>query len=131
MNTIIQWNCRGFRNNFNDLNILAQDVNPVAFCLQETYYKHSDALLLRPYDMYNCYAQGDERACGGASVLIRQGTLHSVVPLQTHIQAVAVRITFHIAITLCSIYVPPSSSPSAADFQALLDQLPQPLLILI
>ena len=95
---------------------LAQDFNPVAFCLQETYYKQSDVQHLRPYDMYNCYAKVDERACGGASVLIRQGTLHSVVSLQTNIQAVAVRITIHIALTLCSIYVPPSSSPSAADF---------------
>jgi hypothetical protein len=93
------------------------------------YYKQSDVQHLSPYDMYNCYAKGDERACAGASVLIRQGTLHSVVSLQTNIQAVAVRITIHIALTLCSIYVPPSSSPSAADFQALLDQLPQPFLL--
>jgi endonuclease/exonuclease/phosphatase (EEP) superfamily protein YafD len=79
--------------------------------------------------MYNCYAQGDERACGGASVLIRQGTLHSVVPLQTNIQAVAVRLTLHVALTLCSIYIPPSTSPSVAEGQALLDQLPQPFLL--
>jgi hypothetical protein len=79
--------------------------------------------------MYNCYAQGDERVSGGSSVLIRQDTLHSVVPLQTNIQAVAVRLTLHVALTLCSIYIPPSSSPSVADFQALLNQLPQPFLL--
>jgi hypothetical protein len=129
MNTIIQLNCRGFRNNFTDINILAHDFNPVAFCLQETYYKQTDNQILRPFDMYNYYAQGDERISGGTSLLIRQGTLHSVVPLQTNIQAVAVRLTLHVTLTLCSIYVPPSSSPSVIDFQALLDQLPQPFIL--
>ena len=58
MNTIVQWNCRGFRNNFNGISILAHDLNPAAFCLQETYYKNTDTQVLRLFDMYNCYAKG-------------------------------------------------------------------------
>jgi exonuclease III len=40
--TFIQWNCRGFRVNFNELSLLIQNHNPVALCLQETHLKDTD-----------------------------------------------------------------------------------------
>ena len=42
---------------------------------------------------------------GGLSILIRQGVLHSPVNLTTNLQAVAVRLTLHVAVTLCSLYI--------------------------
>ena len=42
---------------------------------------------------------------GGSSILIRQGVLHSPVNLTTNLQAVAVRLTLHVAVTLCSLYI--------------------------
>jgi exonuclease III len=38
----IQWNCRGFRVNFNELSLLIQNHNPGALCLQETHLKDTD-----------------------------------------------------------------------------------------
>ena len=35
MAQIVQWNCRGFRANYNELSLLMCNLEPIAFCLQE------------------------------------------------------------------------------------------------
>ena len=67
--TFIQWNCRGFRVNFNELSLLIQNYSPVAICLQETHLKDTDKINMKNYTMYNHYAQGD-RASGGSSIAV-------------------------------------------------------------
>ena len=131
-NTIIQWNCRGFQANYDEVGLLAQDFNPVAFCLQETYIKEaeSDKIDFPHFKGYHSYSPNTEKATGGSSVFVRNGTLHSPVKLHTNLQAVAVRLTLHITLTLCSIYIPPSSALQLTDLQNLVDQLPQPFLLL-
>ena len=49
---------------------------------------------------------------------------------QTNLQAVAVSITLHRVITLCSIYIPPSSRLSAKDLDDLVPQLASPFILL-
>ena len=41
-NTIIQWNCRGLRANYDELQLLLNDYDPAVVCLQETYLKESN-----------------------------------------------------------------------------------------
>ena len=55
---------------------------------------------------------------------------HSHIPLNTNLQAVAVSITLHRVITLCSIYIPPSSRLSLKDLDDLVPQLPSPFILL-
>ena len=50
--------------------------------------------------------------------------------LDTNLQAVAVRLTLRIAITLCSLYIPPSCSIQAADLDRLVAKLPRRFLIM-
>ena len=38
---LLQWNCRGLKCNFNELQILCQDHNPLVIALQETRLKES------------------------------------------------------------------------------------------
>ena len=57
-------------------------------------------------------------------------TPHSHIPLNTNLQAVAVSITLHRVITLCSIYIPPSSRLSLKDLDDLVPQLPSPFILL-
>ena len=45
-NTIIQWNCRGLRANYDELQLLLNDYDPAVVCLQETYLKEPIMLLL-------------------------------------------------------------------------------------
>ena len=54
----------------------------------------------------------------------------SIVFRRVNLQAVAVSITLHRAITLCSIYIPPISRLSAKDLDDLVPQLPSPFILL-
>ena len=127
---ILQWNCRGFRVNFNELSLLAQHYNPQAICLQETHFKDSDNINMRGFSIYNAFSSDSDKAKGGTSVLVRQGVIHSQVPLKTKLQAVAVQLSLFKTITLCSIYIPPSDNLRLQDLDDLVQQLPKPFLLL-
>ena len=44
---------------------------------------------------------------GGFSILVNKNITQSIVTLNTNLQAVAVKVTAHKTITLCSVYLPP------------------------
>ena len=48
-NTIIQWNCRGLRANYAELQLLLNDYDPAVVCLQETYLKEPNHVTFRNY----------------------------------------------------------------------------------
>ena len=105
--TIIQWNCRGVKPNFNEIKILSDIHKTAIFCLQETYLNTVD-FSMRGFSCYNniCHDVSG-RACGGVSVFVRDGIIHSRVPLNTVLQAEAVTITNGKVFTVCSLYLPP------------------------
>ena len=129
---IIQWNCRGIKTNFNELKVLTQTHNPSIIALQETHLKETDNLSLKNYHMYNTFSPDgpEERAKGGSSLLIKQGIIHSHIPLNTDLQAVAARITLDKTVTICSLYIPPASRLQRIDLDNLVDQLPAPFILL-
>ena len=49
MATVIQWNMRGLRANYNELEILIGTFRPVAFCLQELLVPDSYVFQNRQY----------------------------------------------------------------------------------
>ena len=132
MDKIIQWNCRGLKANFIELTLLAQSLNPTAFCLQETHLKTSDKdkLTLKNYSLYSTFAKDDERAIGGSSIFIHNNIIHSPVALNTELQAVAVRVSLEETITLCSVYIPPNSHLNVQQLHHLVDQLPKPFILM-
>ena len=130
LSKIIQWNCRGFKINLNELSLLIHKFNPVAFCLQETHLKQSDNVTLKHYSLYNCYDPNDDRAKGGSSICVRNNILHSEIKLNTNLQATAVRVSLHKTITLCSIYIPPQYKLELQELNNLVNQLPSPYIIM-
>ena len=46
-NRIIQWNCRGFKANYEETLLLLKDYEPAALCLQETHLKDTDTIFIR------------------------------------------------------------------------------------
>ena len=42
----------------------------------------------------------------------------------------AVRLTLHVAVTLCSLYIPPSQNLHQTDLDSLVEQLPKPFIIM-
>ena len=124
MDSIIQWNCRGLRHNYNELKILISSHNPIAVCLQETYIKDSDNIIFKNYALYNLNATIENgKPSGGVSILIRNDVAHQEVHLNTHLQAKAVTITAGKKFTLCSIYLPPQRRIEGTDLDNIAQQL--------
>ena len=61
--------------------------------------------------------------------MVLNSTPQKQIQLQTNLQAVAVEMTLHRPITICSLYLPPNMSISVQDLENLTQQLPEPYLL--
>jgi hypothetical protein len=130
MAPIINWNCRGFRRNLDEIKNLIRDYDPMALCLQETYTGPGKTIDFRQYSWYHCHAVStDGRSIGGVTLMIKKSIPHRQVPLKSDIQAVAITFSGFKTITLCSIYLPPSLKLDQKDLENLVDQLPSPFMM--
>ena len=125
--SIIQWNCRGLRANFEEVKLLISSFSPSVICLQETFVKAADLFSIRGFQGY--FSPASDSAAGGVAILIRDA-LSSPVSLSTSLQAVAVRVTLHRPLTICCLYVPPSYRLHPQLLKDLIVQLPPPFLLL-
>ena len=129
--TIIQWNCRGFRANYEEIATLRQHYNPKIICMQETKISIDQQCKIRNYKAYNNIGPvNNDIPSGGSSILVHNGIPHHCVTLNTIFQAVAIKASLHKLITICSIYIPPSMRFVEADLLALIAQLEPPFLLL-
>ena len=129
MDTIVQWNCRSLKTNFDELSLLINEHRPVAVCLQETFLKQEDNITIKYHSVYNkIFAEG-EKARGGVSVIVNNNIPHKLISLNTNLQAVAVRISLHSTVTLCSLYLPPSRPIDENQLNNLISQLPAPYIL--
>ena len=128
---LLQWNCRGFRANRSDIDLLITRYSPAVICLQETLI-HRSSYPIRGYVSYNLFADTDDlgRPHGGVSILVNSKCPQHEIKLQTPLKAVAAQITLHKAITVCSIYLSPRGNLSSQDLDDLIHQLPTPYLLL-
>ena len=99
-------------------------------CLQETKLVDHHFNPGFDYKFYASQPPVSDRAKGGTTILVNQCLQHSLVNINTGLQAVAVRILFNKFITVCSLYLPPDNNFSQQDLQDLIDQLPSPFLLL-
>ena len=131
MANIIQWNCRGLRANYNELDLLLSRWQPVAVCLQEIIVPDSFTNNNRHYSLFKrCSTGTNGQPIGGVGILVNKRIPHSEIKIDTSIEAVAVRISTKKPITLCSIYLPPSKKWSTNNLLTLVTQLPHPVLLL-
>ena len=133
MNTqvFVQWNCRGLRANFDEIQILIQNLQPIVFCLQETKISANSTISLRQYTHFlKTQNTNDTHPQGGVSIFVKKNIPHSQIKLDTPLQAVAATVSCHRPITVCSIYIPPHLHFSDGDLDHLLLQLPRPVLIM-
>src|SRR3954467_11396529 len=127
----LQWNCRGLRATIDEVQILIQNFQPIFFSLQEIKIPASNPINFRQYNQFSHYPHSsDLHPHGGVSLLIRKNIPHSEINLNNPLQAVAARVSCHRPISVCSIYIPPSSNVSQKDLDDLIFQLPSPVLIM-
>ena len=84
----------------------------------------------RNYNLFNTFAVGDGRGTGGVAIIINNKCPSSQIHLKTNIQAVAVSVTLHRTISICSIYIPPRSKIVEKDLDEIVNQLPTLFLLL-
>ena len=131
-NSVIQWKCRGLRPNFDELSLLIVKHNPLAVCLQETFLEDTDNITFRGFNLYHKCQETENRASGGVSILVNENVPQSIVTLNTNIQALAVKVTAHKTIKLCSVYLRLRNNFyfNPKDLQDLIDQLPSPFIFM-
>lgn len=127
----IQWNIRGLQANREELNIMLSSFDPIGFSLQETFICNDAKCNFSNFNFfYKSAIETNGIIHGGVALLVKKSVPHSVVNLNTDLQAVAARVTCHRTITVCSLYLPPSSCVTAEQIDKLLMQLPPPVLLL-
>ena len=80
--------------------------------------------------MYNHIHQTCDTASGGSSIVINNSVPQSLISLNTNLQAVAVKVTLHRTIHVCSIYLPPGDRFNIAELEHLIAQLPKPFIVM-
>ena len=116
----------------------------LTWCYEENKYKNiadvetlqrqtdTDNITVRGFNLYHKCQETENRASGGVSILVNKNIPQSIVTLNTNLQAVAVKVTAHKTITLCSVYLPPRNhfNFNPKDLQSVIDQLPSPFILM-
>lgn len=130
MAVLLSWNCRGFRSKLDNIKSLVADHHPVCFAIQETYLKTTDSAKIRRYSCLRKDNDIDGRVSGGVALFTSHDYPSTVIPLHTTLQAVAVRVHVRKLITICTLYLSPSASVNQSVLNDLVDQLPEPYIVL-
>ena len=127
---IIQWNCNGYKANYDELLQLIAELNPTTICLQETFKKHSDKLNIKTFEQYDYIHDTGQRASVGVSILIWKDIPKNKININTYLQAIAVSATLHKTITICSLYILPHNPINENELNNLIEQLPKPFILM-
>lgn len=127
---IIQWNINGFYKKIDDLNIIIQEHNPIAICLQETNLKYQQESSFKNFSLFKKNRTEQLRASGGVAILVNSSVPSEEITLHTNLEAIAVTITLETKITLCNIYLPNQTQFNTSDIENILKQIPSPFIFL-
>ena len=140
--SLVQWNIRGLYSNFEQIRIFFKEHDIVAICLQEIKLGNVTPNLGHSYVFYRSPPLPGVRAQGGSGIIVSKSVNHRVVNINTVLQASAIQIFTTKWITLCSLYLEPalenrlkddsgnSRHLQLNDLQCLIDQLPQPFILM-
>lgn len=126
---LIHWNCRGLINNYSDVKDLLNTFSPFVICLQETNLGPEYKNILKNYKVFRCDREQSGRLSGGVAIVIQSGVATRQIKLKTKYEAVAVTTLLFKTITICCLYLQPHSPVNLHDLEELLDQLPEPYLV--
>ena len=130
MRSILQWNCRGLRANYQDLQAIIRWRNPVIVGLQETKLAPGMACAVKGYSVFRKDVASQTIAHGGVLLAVHHSIPARQLPLRSSLQAVATRVHLHHReISVCSVYLPPGIPLPSVELHELLLELPAPILV--
>lgn len=126
---LIQWNCRGYYQHIERIQQIIAEIQPNILCIQETNFRPNHIPNLRLYESYNNNRNPIIRASGGVSTFISKKLHSEHLSINTTLEAVAVNVWCPSKITICNIYIPPDHDLHKNEITSILNQLPQPYII--
>lgn len=126
---IISWNTQGLRTSKPNLKILCSKINPSVLCLQETMCSSKDQANINGYSIYYRPRAGGDRAAGGVLVGVKPELDSEEIDLDTNLEAIAVKVGPPFNLTIINTYLPPGQAIQASDIVHLINQVPQPRLL--
>ena len=129
-NTLINWNCQGYRARYYEIRGLLLRHQPLCLSLQETMHGDSNLSAPRGYNIEQFSPTVNPIPGTGLAILIKSTQGHRRLRLLSPLQAIAVRLGIgHILVTICNIYVSPREDLRLQDLMDLVDELPRPFII--
>ena len=128
---IIQWNIKGFCNNYYEMQLLIKEHKPHIICLQETHCtNYFNPIIPKNYIGYfENYVQ-NITAKQGVGLLIKNNISHKILNINSNLQIIAIEVLLKIKITIISIYIPPTKSFSSNELNNIFTNINTPMLFL-
>ena len=128
MATLLQWNCRGYRANYEDLQLLINYNQPYCECLLETQLGLVTPKWPTGYSMYTD-PPWPAVPGQGLAILVRDDVPTYMINVNTTLATIVVGVKSQHEYTICNLYVPPNENIGQNRFLNLINQLPDPYLI--
>ena len=125
-NKMIQWNCKGIRANYEELQLLLNKYNSKVVYLQETFHKDKNQLNIKHFPSYNHLCKDGHRDSGGVSILVRKDIPQQQINIDSEHQVIAIKTTLHKQVNICSVYIPPNDLINNKNNNKLIEQIPKP-----
>ena len=131
MAKFLQWNCRGYLANYEELTRLIDKHHPKVICLQELMICNRKIGHPTDYQPPLTSTNRGHNDRGGAAIIIHKSVPYKKIPLTTNLHAVAAVVYLgSSSITVCSVYLAPSCPYTEHDLFTLFQQLPPHVMIL-
>ena len=123
--SVIQWNIRGLRANYEELVLLLNEQNPSVLALQETLIPKGKDFSLSGFTVIS------DNIDRGVALCIKNSILSTPLKLNTPLEAVAAKLSLgNKTMSVCCLYLTPSRPVNKQHLTSLIEQLPQPFLLL-
>lgn len=125
---IIQWNIRGFINNYTNLQILITEKKPDIICLQETNCKN-DFTPAIPREYIGYFFNPNSSSKQGVAILIKKHISHSKIVTNSLLNIVGLQIKTNISFSIFSFYSPPADPIPISDLSYIITNINTPIII--
>jgi len=125
---IIQWNIKGYKNNYQELQILLKQYNPHIIALQETHISHTESLPA-PVN-FTLFCSHNTNAFGGTALLVHNSISHTQHQLIPEFEAIAILINSKTKFTLMSTYISPNKQFHTNNLQNVFSPTNLPTIVL-
>lgn len=126
---IIQWNLRGYLNNYSNLQLLISEEDPDIVCLQETKCKQNLTPII-PSKYLGYFFNTQNTSKQGTAILIKKNIPHRLLKATLPLCNVALEINLSTTFTIFSLYIPPQDAVLSSQLINLISNIKTPILIL-